>query len=180
VTPKNQKPQDDLKISSVEEFLAHARAMEREASDQYADLAEQMEVHNNREVSDLFASLSVIEGKHVDKIAEKMVGREIPHLAPWDFKWQGTTAPENPAATDAHYMMTAHHALTLALGAEERAAAFYRRVAQETDEPDVRQMALEMALEEDEHMVWLMDWLKRYPEPESNWDEDFDPPMQQE
>jgi len=173
-------PTDDLNINNIEEFLAHARAMEREAADQYAELAEQMEVHNNREVAELFTALSVIEGKHVDKIVKKAGSRDIPHLAPWDFKWQGDGAPESAAGMEAHYMMTPHHALTMALNAEQRAADFYHRVAEETDDPQVKTMSTEMAAEEVEHIAWLKDWLKRYPEPDAGWDDDLDPPMLQE
>lgn len=169
-----------LDINNIEEFLAHALAMEREASDQYAELAEQMEVHNNPEVAELFAKLSVIEGKHVDKIDEKASDRELPHMAPWEYKWGAGGAPENAAAMDAHYMMTPHHALTLALHAEERAAEFFQRIAEGTTDDQVKTMAVEMAAEEIEHIAWLKDWLKKYPEPDTDWDEDHDPPMLQE
>jgi rubrerythrin len=173
-------PQSEMDINSIEEFLAHAHAMEREASDQYAELAEQMEVHNNPEVAELFAKLSAIEGKHVQKINEKADGRELPHLAPWDFKWQDGVAPENPAALEAHYLMTPHHALSLALKAEEQAADFFRRVAESTTNDQVRSMAEEMAADEIEHIAWLKEWLEKFPEPEEDWDHDHDPPMLQE
>ena len=40
-------------ILSIEELLAHAHRMEAEASERYAELADQMEVHNNDEVATL-------------------------------------------------------------------------------------------------------------------------------
>jgi len=172
--------QADLDINNIEEFLAHALAMEREASEQYAELAAQMEVHNNPEVAELFAKLSVIEGKHVDKIDQKSGDRDLPHMAPWDYKWDDGAAPESPATMEAHYMMTPHHALSLALLAEQRAAAFFQRIAAGSTDDEVKTMAAEMAVEEVEHIAWLTDWLKKYPEPETDWDDDLDPPMLQE
>jgi len=170
----------NLDINDLGEFLAHALAMEREASEQYAELAEQMEVHNNPEVAELFAKLSVIEGKHVDKIDQKAGDRTLPHMAPWDYKWRDGASPESPAAMEAHYMMTPHHALMLALAAEQRAAAFFQRIAEGTVNPEVKTMAGEMAAEEVEHIAWLTDWLKKYPEPDQDWDDDLDPPLLQE
>ena len=81
---------------------------------------------------------------------------------------------------DAHYMMTPHHALRMALGAEERAADFFQRIADNTTDDQVRSMSAEMAAEEREHIQWLNDWLQKYPEPDQDWDEDMDPPMLQE
>ena len=47
---------------SVEELLAYSLAIEQEAAERYAELADQMEVHNNHEVAELFHKLAVIEG----------------------------------------------------------------------------------------------------------------------
>ncbi len=173
-------PPSEMDINSIEEFLAHAHAMEQEAAEQYTDLAEQMDVHNNPEVAELFRKLAELEGKHVEKIDEKAGDREIPRLAPWDYKWENGVAPENPEAIEAHYMMTPHHAITMALQAEEKAEAFFKRVADGTTDDQVREMATTMAGEEAEHIKWLSEWLKKYPEPESGWDDDLDPPMLQE
>ena len=57
---------------TVEEFMAYACAMEVEATERYAELAELMDTHHNREVAELFAKLSRIEGKHRDQIMRQM------------------------------------------------------------------------------------------------------------
>ena len=77
-------------------------------------------------------------------------------------------------------MMTPHHALTMSLKAEERAADFFQRIADNTTDEEVRSLSAEMAEEERDHIKWLNEWLKKYPEPENGWDEDMDPPMLQE
>ena len=43
------------------DFMARAYTMEIEAIDRYAQFAEQLETHNNREVAQLFRKLSDIE-----------------------------------------------------------------------------------------------------------------------
>ena len=66
------------------------------------------------------------------------------------------------------------------LKAEERAADFFQRIADNTTDEQVRSLSTEMALEEREHIEWLHKWLEKYPKPEHDWDEDMDPPMLQE
>ena len=169
-----------LDINNIGEFLAHAHALEAEAASQYADLDEPMEVHNNTEVAELFHKLAEIEGKHIGKIDDKAGDTPIPHIPPWEYKWEGGQSPEAVVDMDAHYMMTPHHALRMSLKAEERAADFFQRIADNTTDEEVRSLSAEMAEEERDHIKWLNEWLKKYPEPENGWDEDMDPPMLQE
>ncbi len=97
---------DRLAINDLGEFLAHAGAMEREATERYEELASQMEVHNNPEVAELFAKMAEIEKKHVDKIDARSSGVEVPHVAPWEYKWEDPEGPETAQTFDAHYLMT--------------------------------------------------------------------------
>jgi len=56
----------------VGELLAHAKAMESEALERYLELAEQMEVHHNPEVAELFRKMARVERKHVEKILQPL------------------------------------------------------------------------------------------------------------
>lgn len=161
-------------------LLAHALTIEIEAEDRYRVLADQMEMHNNLELAALFEKLSVIEGKHAAQIAEQAKGMELPDLKPWEYDWQDGDSPEATDPTDLHYKMTAHHALLLALAAEERAFAFFDAAARDAEDPEVKAMAEEFAEEEREHVELVKDLLKRYPPPPAGWDEDPDPPVIQE
>jgi rubrerythrin len=164
---------------SVGEFLARARAMELEAEERYRDLADQMEVHNNPEVADLFRRLAAIEGKHARHFDERAGGgTEVPDIPHWKLEWPGLEAPETASADDVHYLMTPHHAQRLALAAERRAHAFFANLAEAAAEPRIREMAAQFAEEEGEHVRLVQGWLARYPEPEPGWDEDPDPPVQ--
>jgi len=159
---------------TVEEFMACAYAMEVEAADRYAELAELMSTHHNREVSDLFARLARIEGKHRDQIAARMGWTRMPDAAV--FRWETPEGPETTDYGELHYLMQPYHALKLAEHNERRAVEFFERFAAARVPADVRAAALEMAQEEREHVRLIGEWLAKVPPPEPGWDEDMDPP----
>lgn len=167
-------------IASVLELLAHAYAMEQEAYERYHDLADQLEVHHNDEVSALFRKMATVEHLHVQKILERAGDRELPRLPPWEYRWTDAESPESVGVGEAHYMMTPHHALTLALKAEQRALAFYSRILEAGGAGEMVDLARELAEEEREHVALVEAWLAKYPAPAADWAEDPDPPMHQE
>jgi rubrerythrin len=159
---------------TVEEFMAYAWAMEVEASDRYAELADLMATHHNREVAELFAKLSRIEGKHRDQIAAQMGWTRTPDAAV--FRWETPEGPETTDYGDLHYLMQPWHALKLAEHNEQRAVEFFDRFAAARVPADVQAAAREMADEEREHVRLIGEWLAKVSPPEPGWDEDMDPP----
>ncbi|HKI63466.1 MAG TPA: ferritin family protein [Burkholderiales bacterium] len=159
------------------EFMARAYVMEVDASDRYADFADQMEVHNNLEVAQLFRKLSHIEGLHAKRILEEMGWKQPPRaLLAW--RWDDVEPPETAAVTDLHYLMQPWHALEIALKNERRAEKFFARIVRSVKTPAaVKKIAAEMAEEEREHVRLIRDWMKRVPKPEPGWDRDPDPPV---
>jgi rubrerythrin len=164
-------------IRSTEELLAYTLAMEKEAVERFNDLADQMEVHHNFEVAELFRQLATIEGRHVENVRQAAAGMELPAVLAWEFEWEGGTSPEGGWMEDAHYLMQPWHAIELALGGERRAVAFFRHVAKTATEDSVAQMALELAAEEKQHVALLEQWQQRFPQPRQDWDADLDPPI---
>ena len=159
---------------TVDQFMVYAYAMEVEASDRYAELADLMSTHHNREVSELFAKLARIEGKHRDQIAAKMGWTSPPDATV--FRWQTPEGPETTDYGELHYLMQPYHALKLAEHNEQRAVDFFERFAAARVPADVQAAAREMAEEEREHVRLIGEWLARVPPPEPGWDEDMDPP----
>lgn len=160
--------------ASVDEFMAYAYAMEVEAAERYAELADQMDTHHNREVAGLFAKLARIEGKHRDQIQARMGWERGPDAAV--FRWETPEGPETTDYGELHYLMQPYHALRLAEHNERRAAEFFERFAAAQVPEDVRAAAREMAEEEREHVRLIQEWLARVPPPRAGWDEDMDPP----
>jgi len=160
----------------VEDFLAHAIALEAEVADRYAEIAGSMQVHNNHEVAALFDKLARASHKHADQMKARSEGLTLPEIAPWDLQWGDVEAPETPSMSETHYLMTAYHALDLARDAEIKAQNYYTAVAEDSKNPDVCKLALEFAYEEAEHVDMINNLITRYPKPQKGWDLDLDPP----
>lgn len=173
---------EKFSIASVAELLAHAKAIEEEAMDRYRELAAQMDIHHNPEVAELFRRMADIESKHVQRIVERAGETEtdIPHMAPWDYQWPDCESPEAVVVTDVHYLMTPHHALTLALRCERRSFDFFSTVVESAEAGPVRDLAEELRDEESEHIRLMEEWIAKTPEPDDGWDDDPDPPSHQE
>jgi len=161
---------------SLGELLAHALVVELEAVQSYTDLATQMSQCGNNEVAELFEKMSKLEAEHVAKIQEQIGDIELPELAPWEYRWPEMEPPENIDIAGVHYLMTPHHALTLALKNETSAMVFFEAVADNCTDQDVRLLATEFADDERQHVAWMEDWLAKCPEPGLDWDYDPDPP----
>ncbi len=172
----DKPPGGKIDIRSSEELLAYALAMEIEAVDRFTDLADQMEIHNNQEVADLFRKLAEIEGKHVENVNQASQGKQLPTLLAWEFDWASGESPEGGSLEDAHYLMQPWHAIELAMQGERHAVAFFRHVADTSSDKPVVQMALELVAEEEEHVALLETWQQRFPRPDDGWDDDPDPP----
>lgn len=168
-------------ITTLEELLAHAHKLESEAVERYQELADQMVVHNRPELVKLFRTMVRVEGLHVDKVRDLAAGRELPQIAPWDYRWPTPESPESVPVGRERYRMTPRQALELVLAGEERAYAFFARVADSCPDPAARQTATELAEEERQHAVLLREWLTRYPaETDSREPLDLDEPVEQD
>lgn len=178
MTPRKQtksRKQAAPKPDAYEDFMAGAYVMELEAAERYADFAEQMEMHNNAEVAQLFRKLAKIEGLHAQQILDEM-GWKTPKRALFALRWETPEAPETVPMTDLHYLMQPYHALELALESEKRAEKHYAAVARGRGTPAaVKKVAAEMAADEKEHVRLIREWMKKVPKPDAKWDHDPDP-----
>ncbi len=172
----NRTPSPSEAIETLEEFLAHAHALELEAAEHYEEMASSMEMHHNHEVAELFHDLARSGHRHAEQILARAEGLELPKIAPWDFKWGDGEAPETANIDNVHYMMRPYHALDMARDAEIQAQKFYAAVAESSPHPEVRKLAGEFAAEEAEHVEKLNAWISQHPVPEEGWDDDPDPP----
>lgn len=175
---------DDLKtlkipqISSVTEFFAQALAIEEEASERYNLLADQMEVHNNTEIAAIFRKMANIEALHREEIARR-AGNRLVGGKPAVFSWLGPDGPESTEFEDVHYLMTPHQALRLARFNEVRATKFFEGIASNATDAEIKAVAEEMARDEREHVMWVDEWMKKFPE-ETEVLDDPDPPVYSE
>jgi rubrerythrin len=165
-----------MPVPNLEDFMSRAYAMELEATERYAQFAEQLDTHNNREVAQLFRKLAQIEGLHAKRILEEMNWPSVPALPP-AFAWESTEAPETAPFDALHYLMQPWHALEIALRCELQAVQYFDGIGAGDVPVRVRAAAKEMADEEREHVALIKEWMKKVPRPAPGWDEDPDPPM---
>ena len=164
-----------MPVPSLEDFMSRAYTMELEATERYAQFAEQLDTHNNREVAQLFRKLSEIEALHAKRILEEMGWPSVPALPP-AFAWSGAEAPETAPFDSLHYLMQPYHALEIALRCELEAVKYFDDIAAGAAPQRVCAAAKEMADEEREHVALIRQWMKKVPRPDAGWDEDPDPP----
>lgn len=157
------------------EFMALALAMESEAAQRYAELADAMEMANNVEVAELFRRMANIETGHARAIMAQMQWRE--YAPPRRGSPFGMSeGPETPGGDMVHYLMQPYHALEIALACEERAERFYADLADSVDDAEVCKAARHLEAEEREHVGLVRAWLARVEKPAANWADDPDPP----
>lgn len=165
---------------NIAELLAHALALEAEATERYAELAEVMHTHNNPDAAELFTRMAGIEQLHVDEIRRQISQRGLTDLPSTPYRWVGLEGPETTDYAGLHYLMTPRQALSLALLNEQRARDYYAHIAENSSDPEVVEFARELAEEEREHVQWVEQWLERIPQTEADWDQDDDPPILQD
>ncbi len=169
-TPPRPAPQ------TIDEFMAQALAMEREAVARYTELADMMDTHNNLEVAALFRKMAGYERLHVAQILADMGWTEDTAAPRGPGVWAAPEAPESVPIDEMHYLMHPWHALNLALAAEQRAEAFFAEGARQATSEHVRRAAEEMRAEEAEHVELVKAWLAKVPAPDADWAADPDPP----
>jgi rubrerythrin len=169
------KPRPRKAPSQYADFMARAYTIELEATERYAQFAEQLETHNNPEVARLFRKLADIEAKHAKQILEEMRWPSLPLLPP-AYAWDGLEGLETAPFASLHYLMQPWHALEIALRCEIEAQKYYEGIAASRAPTHVREAAREMAADEAEHVRLIREWMKKVPRPKADWDEDPDPP----
>lgn len=156
--------------ATLEQLMAQACALERQAAQRYTEFADILQAHNNAEVAAMFRALAQEESGHADAILQRMGWRQAPAT-------QGVPEVAWMASLEqAHYLMQPWHALQVALQAELQACEFYAELAPRCTDPALQRAARALEAEEREHIALLQSWLERVPVPQADWADDPDPP----
>ncbi|HET7493518.1 MAG TPA: ferritin family protein [Bradyrhizobium sp.] len=168
-------------IFSVADLLAIAYRIELDAVERYGLLADQMETHNNPELTKVFRDLSKAESIHAAEIRATAGDADLNgRVNALHSLWRKGESPEEVDLGAAHYLMTPWHALQLCLAGEKRALAFFTSIAETAKDAKVKEMAAELVEEEAEHVNLVYRLLRKYPEPTESWSRDGDPPAAQD
>jgi len=151
-------------IQTAPELYAHAIAIEQEAAERYAELAEHMDDAGREDLARVFAMLSATEAEHLEALERRTEGIKLPAVPQGHYCWLYAEAPETAARELVYRLMTPRQALSIALDAERRAQAFFEQVCWSASDPALRALAREMAAEEREHVALIGAMLSDIPE----------------
>jgi rubrerythrin len=174
------EPAGNPKVSNLNDLLAVAWQIESDAIDRYNLLADQMETHNNPELTRIFRDLARAEGIHGDEIRRLAGDFDVISHARQMALFARSESPEEAELDSAHYLMTPWHALQLSLTGEKRALAYFARIVEAATDPKVKALAEELVEEEAEHVNLVNRLLRRYPPPDDSWAHDPEPPASPE
>lgn len=142
-------------VKTVDEMVAVAHAMEREAAARYAMLADCMRRVDQHEVADLLDGLAAEERGHVDSV-ERLAQQTLQH-AP-DASLVRAALPATFRREDeanAAALLSPYRTLSIAVRHEERAFSFWTYVAAQSDTPALRDLAERFARQELIHAAKL-------------------------
>ena len=146
-------------METVEEFLAHAIQLEREAADRFGQLADAMESGGNKEVGKLFRQLAHYSQLHLADANNRSGFRDIPDLEPGEFAWPDDESPESAAIWAADPLIGPDEALETALAAEMAGLGYYSEVLASATDPEIIAFAKEFVEEESGHVAELKRWI---------------------
>ncbi len=142
-----------FEVTSIDELMAVATAMEEEAARRYRQMAERMRLQSEPDLAALFTFLAGIEDKHAAQVRDRsasITGR-VPDSAP--VRWE---LPEKFEEEEGRsYLLTPYRALAIAVRNEDRAFAFYAYLSAHAEAPEIRQVAEELAKDELDHAALL-------------------------
>jgi rubrerythrin len=157
-------------IRSLEEFYAHALAIEREASERYREFETYFADRGEEVLAGLCRNLAALELRHYEELLEKSRNLTLPAIAAGEYQWLEKASPES-AARELFYRATnPRQVLEIALEAERNARRFFHDVEAGATDEAVRSLAAEMAADEDEHVRWVSQAIQYLPAEGLDWD----------
>lgn len=142
-------------IEKLEEFLAHAIAIEHEATQRYREFEAHFASRGEKVLVGLCRNLATLEGEHLEHLIESSRDLDLPTINDHDYRWLEGASPEAPARELFFRVATRHDLLTVALRGEASAQRFFDWVARTSPVETVRSLAREIACEEAQHVLWL-------------------------
>jgi rubrerythrin len=143
------------RIRTVEEFYAHALAIELEAAERYAEFEKYFRGRGEVVLAGLCANIGRMEGEHFRELVAASRHLTLPAIEPNAYQWLEAGSPEAPARELFYRVASPRDLLEIALQAEVNALAFFHNVALTGDNPEVCKLARQMAEEEKQHVVWV-------------------------
>ena len=142
-------------LRTLEEFLAHAIAIEYEATQRYREFAAHFARRGELAAAGLCRNLGAIEAEHLAHLTASSRDLELPALAGEDYSWLEGSSPEAPRPEVFFFAATTRDLLNAARRGEAGAHRFFAWVERTSPLAAVRALAGEMAREELVHVRWI-------------------------
>ncbi len=154
----------------MDDFRAHALAIEQEAAARYREFAARMSDRDQHALAELFERLARMEQAHAATLEQRFGAAPAGDLPASEYRWLDAGKPETAAHDWIFSMLTPHDALRIALAGEQRARDFFQGVADGAGNPELQALAQDMANEEVEHAQKLERALAHVPDPHIDWE----------
>jgi len=161
-------------LDSVEEFYAHALAIEREAAERYAEFTEYFDRRGEEVLAGLCRNLAGAERDHYENLKIACKSLALPAIPEGKYLWLEGSSPEAPARNAFYSIAQPQQLLQMALEAECRARDFFVWIARTSASTPVKELAAIMAAEELDHVAWVRQALEYH-----GWRVDWDELMKQ-
>jgi len=132
----------EFRTLTLRDALDLAILIDEEAEERYEELADQMEVHHTPQAASFFHRMSSEEARHRSQLRERRqrlfpdAGRTVSRAMLWDVK--------APDYDQVRAFMTLREAMRTALGAEEKAHAFFVAALLRINDPEVKALFEEL------------------------------------
>ena len=149
-------------IATVEEFYAHALAIEREAAARYDEFALHFGERGEDVLEGLCLNLAKHEREHYQELSLGCRHLNLPGIDDAEYSWLDGASPEAPARELMYRIASPRQLLEIALSAECRARDFFVSIVKTAPLAPVRELAAVMAAEEVDHVRWVHQALEYY------------------
>lgn len=156
-------------FDSLEQFYAHALAIEHEAAERYDEFAAWFDDRGEEVLAGLARNLAERERDHFHRLLADSRGLELAPVSAQRYHWLEDGEAQAPAREMLFRVASPRQLLAIALAAERNARRFFAWAARTARDPRVRLLAREMAHEEAEHVRWVLDAIE-YQGPAVEWD----------
>jgi rubrerythrin len=163
---------------TLRDALDLAILVDEEAEERYEELADQLELHHTPEAASFFHRMSSEERRHVADLRQRRrrlfpeAGRGVPPSRVWEVK--------TPDYDRVHAFMSVREAMQTALGAEEKAEAFFDAALHEVHDQEAAALFGELRNEEARlHEQVERDLAALPPEPAARPEDFEDEPVEQ-
>jgi rubrerythrin len=155
---------------SLEEFIAHALAVEFEAARTLRDLQGAFHDRGEDELASLCGKLAALEQEHYERLEARSRGLALPAVDFRLYAWLESHDADCCPRDMVFHIASPRALLEIALKAEQRAVDMFERAATHLKDPGVRELARQLAQDEVEHVRWVLDALARTPREFTDWE----------